>query len=199
MVGRSRGRAQQTQCESARRSHADAIPVAGVADRPDPEGIALLTTIVAVLGTLLGSIATGMFQHLASGRTERAAVAAQLRRDQLDAITRLAAAGADYRRVMRKRGQARLSQASAAQQEQLRNESHLIRSALTQPMTTLQILLPNPHVYAAARAMVTTALALRDATDLDALNAAQEAARAAHDDFVGIAARHVASSGLDPL
>ncbi|WP_328754589.1 hypothetical protein OHA28_19325 [Streptomyces sp. NBC_00269] len=152
----------------------------------------MLTTIVAVLGTLLGSIATGMFQHLASGRTERAAVAAQLRRDQLDAITQLAAAGADYRRVMRKRGQARLSQASAAHQEQLRNESHVIRSALAQPMTVLQVLIPNPHVYSAARAMVTTALALRDATDSDALNAAQEAARAAHYDFVGVAARHVA-------
>lgn len=154
----------------------------------------MFVTIVAVLGTLMGSIVTGVFQHMASGRTERAAAAAQLRRDQLDAITQLAAAGADYRRVMRKRGQARLGRARRARQEQLRHESHGIRSALTQPMTVLQVLIPDPRVHAAARAMVEAAYNIRDAADSDALNAAQEAARAAHDDFVDVAARYVGGS-----
>lgn len=151
----------------------------------------MLATIIAVLGTLSGSIVTGVFQHMASGRTERSVAATQLRRDQLDAITHLAAAGADYRRVMRKRGQARLSQAGSAQQEKLRQESHVIRSALTQPMTVLKVLIPDPHVHAAAREMVQAAYRIRDTTDSDALNAAQEAARAAHDDFVDVAARYV--------
>ncbi|MFI6055232.1 hypothetical protein ACIBCO_34735 [Streptomyces violascens] len=154
----------------------------------------MLATIVAVVGTLLGSIVTGVFQHLASGRTERAAAAQQLRRDQLDAITHLAAAGADYRRIMRKRGQARLNQASRARQEELRHESHVIRSALTQPMTALKVLIPDPRIHAAARAMVQAAYSIRDTADTDALNTAQEAARLAHDDFVNAAAQYVTGS-----
>ncbi|GHI40070.1 hypothetical protein [Streptomyces violascens] len=153
----------------------------------------MLATIVAVVGTLLGSIVTGVFQHLASGRTERAAAAQQLRQDQLDAITNLAA-GADYRRIMRKRGQARLNQASKARQEQLRHESHVIRSTLTQPMTALKVLIPDPRIHAAARAMVQAAYSIRDSADADALNTAQEAACLAHDDFVNAATQYVTGS-----
>ncbi|RAG83144.1 hypothetical protein DN069_23870 [Streptacidiphilus pinicola] len=152
----------------------------------------MLATIIAVLGTLSGSIVTGVFQHMASGRAERVAAAAQLRRDRLEAIAQLAAVGADYRRIMRRRGQARLSQASRARQEDLRQESHVIRSALTQPMTVLQALIPDSQVHAAAKAMVQAAYDIRDTSDFDALNTAQEAARAAHNDFVDAATRYVA-------
>ncbi|WP_239096803.1 hypothetical protein [Streptomyces sp. SID11385] len=36
----------------------------------------VLTTALAVLGTLLGATVTGVFQHLAAGRTERSAARA---------------------------------------------------------------------------------------------------------------------------
>lgn len=95
---------------------------------------------------------------------------------------------------MRKRGQARLRQAGRARQDKLRHESHVIRSALTHPMTVLKVLIPDPQVHAAAQAMVEAAYSIRDAADSDALNAAQEAARVAHDDFVDAATRYVAGA-----
>jgi len=140
----------------------------------------------------MGSIVTGTFQNMATGRTERTAAATQLRRDRLDTIAQLAAAAADYRRAMRRRGQARVSQASADQHEQLRRDSHTMRAAITQPMTMLKVLIPDPEINAAARAMVDTAYQIKEAADSTAVSAAQEIARAAQDMFVELAARYVA-------
>ncbi|MFD5556482.1 hypothetical protein ACFWIA_21900 [Streptomyces sp. NPDC127068] len=61
----------------------------------------MITAVLAAVGTLLGSIVTGTFQHLAAGRAERAASAEQLRRDRLEAVTALASAGSDHRRALR--------------------------------------------------------------------------------------------------
>ncbi|MGW4914151.1 hypothetical protein [Streptomyces sp. NPDC004270] len=60
----------------------------------------MLATVLAVMGTLLGSIVTGTFQHLAVGRAERAAATEQVRRGRLDAVTTLASAGSDHRRAL---------------------------------------------------------------------------------------------------
>jgi hypothetical protein len=93
---------------------------------------------------------------------------------------------------MRRRGQARVSQASQDQNEQLRRDSHAMRAAITQPMTMLKVLIPDPEINAAARAMVDAAYRIKEAGDAAAVSAAQEVARAAQDGFVELAARYVA-------
>jgi hypothetical protein len=152
----------------------------------------VLTTIVAVLGTLMGSVVTGTLQNIAASRAERTAAVAQLRRDRLDTIVQLTAAAADYRRAMRRRGQARVSQASPEQNEQLRRDSHAMRAAITQPMTMLKVLISDAEINAAARAMVDAAYRIKECGDAAAVSAAQEVARAAQDTFVELAARYVA-------
>lgn len=132
----------------------------------------MLTTVLAVAGTLLGSIVTGTFQHLAAGRAERAAATEQLRRERLEAVATLAAAGSDHRRTLRVRGQARLRGADEAELEELRAKSHATRSAITRPLVTLRLLVPDPAVTAAA----------------------QERARTAHDHFVEAAAAYFATT-----
>lgn len=156
----------------------------------------MLTTIVAVLGTLLGSIVTGTLQNKAADRTERTAAATRLLRDQLDTIAQLTAAASDYRRAMRKRAQGQLTKLSRTQQDQLRSESHAARGAITQPMTMLRILVPHPQLHDAAQTMVESAYLIRKAADLNEVKEAQDVARAAQDTFVKLAAELFADSAL---
>ncbi|HKT60537.1 MAG TPA: protein kilB [Gemmatimonadales bacterium] len=151
----------------------------------------MLTALLAVAGTLLGSIVTGTFQHLSAGRAERTAAAEQLRRERLEAVTALAAAGSDHRRALRMRGLARLRDADEAELEELRARSHATRSAITRPLVTLRLLVPDPRVHATAQEMVVATYDMVDAAgSAEELDAAQEAARAAHDRFVEAAAAY---------
>ncbi|MFC9122729.1 hypothetical protein ACFTXO_23485 [Streptomyces sp. NPDC057067] len=151
----------------------------------------MIATVLAVVGTLLGSIVTGTFQHLAAGRAERAAAAEQLRRDRLDAVTTLASAGSDHRRTLWMRGEARLRGASDAELEELRAKSHITRSAITRPLVALRLLVPDPAVHTTAQAMVVATYDMVDAaTSIEELTAAQDTARAAHDRFIDAAAAY---------
>ncbi|MFD7549564.1 hypothetical protein [Streptomyces sp. NPDC059816] len=151
----------------------------------------MITTVLAVVGTLLGSIVTGTFQHLAAGRAERAASAEQLRRVRLDAVTALASAGSDHRRALWMRGEARLRGASGPELEELRTRSHSTRSAVTRPLVALRLLVPDPTVHTTAQAMVVATYDMVDSvTSIEELTAAQDVARDAHDRFVDAAAAY---------
>lgn len=151
----------------------------------------MITTLLAVIGTLLGSIVTGTFQHLAAGRAERAAAAEQLRRDRLDAVTTLAAAGSDHRRALWMRGEAQLRGASNEELNDLRTKSHTTRSAITRPLVALRLLVPDPAVHTTAQVMVVATYDMVDAAaSLEELTAAQDRARAAHDRFINAAAAY---------
>lgn len=155
----------------------------------------MLTTIVAVLGTLLGAVVAGAFQQKHASRTAAAATNEQLRRDRLEAVTALAAAGSDHRRAMWMRGEAALTGAAPEQLEALRTASHVTRSAITRPLVAVQVLIPDPAVRTAAQQMVTEAYCMRDhAASTEALAAARESARTAHDRFVDAAAAYLTAA-----
>ncbi|MER7498339.1 hypothetical protein ABT033_37840 [Streptomyces pharetrae] len=149
----------------------------------------MVATALAVLGTLLGAVVSGAFQHRAAGRTEKAARAAQLRRDQLEAVTALAVAISDHRSAMWVRGDAVLKGDPADRIRDLQTRSHATRSAVTRPLVALRIHITDPAVRSAADDMVTATFAMRDAYDsAEALTAARRAALTAHDRFVDVAA-----------
>ncbi|MEU9396906.1 hypothetical protein AB0D86_43815 [Streptomyces sp. NPDC048324] len=82
----------------------------------------MFTAIVAVLGTLAGSLLTGALQHY-SQRAARQAEAAEDRRNEgLAAVAHLAAALADHRRAVWVREDLRLRQEDWTD---ARAESHL--------------------------------------------------------------------------
>ncbi|MEV6807333.1 protein kilB [Streptomyces sp. NPDC051132] len=124
-------------------------------------------SLIAVMGTLLGSMATYLVQ-------QRGAERSTLRRDRLAAVTALTVALADHRRAMWVREDSRLSGADAAAYEAARAESHATRSALTAPLTTLAILAPRLADVAQDAAAAT--YRLRGAESPRALNDAREAA-----------------------
>jgi hypothetical protein len=149
----------------------------------------MIATALAVLGTLLGAVVSGAFQHRAAGRTEKVARAAQLRRDQLEAVTALAVAISDHRSAMWVRGDAVLKSDPADRVRDLQTRSHATRSAVTRPLVALRIHITDPAVRSAADDMVTATFAMRDAYDsAEALTAARRAALTAHDRFVDVAA-----------
>lgn len=135
----------------------------------------MLTTLIAVLGTLAGVAITNGYQ----ARAARTARQETRRVEGLAAVEILAAALADHRRAMWVREDLRLrgEDWSAA-----RAESHTTRSAITAPLTRVQILLPAAagHAGAAAQAVYD----LRGAEDHAALTAARDNAIRKADELI---------------
>ncbi|MFG2600662.1 hypothetical protein [Streptomyces sp. NPDC048462] len=154
--------------------------------------VTLVTAALAIVGTLLGSIVSGRFQERAAERSVRVSHGEAIRRDRLEAVTALACAISDHRRAMWMRGDAVLKQDGSERIEALRGESHMTRSAVTRPLVALRVLIKDQAVRAAADEMVTLTYALRDAyATTEALTAAREAAKVAHDSFVDVAAGYL--------
>ncbi|MFI0936555.1 protein kilB [Streptomyces sp. NPDC021019] len=143
-------------------------------------------SVIAVLGTLLGSVTAYMLQQR-TARTDRADVRRhEARRDRIAAVTALTVALADHRRSMWVREDLRLSGASDADYQAARAASHNTRSALTAPLTTLAILAPDLAGVAQDAAGAT--YALRNTENRELLDFYREAAIEAADDLVRAAA-----------
>ncbi|MFI0901787.1 protein kilB [Streptomyces sp. NPDC020983] len=150
----------------------------------------MLTTLIAVVGTLLGAVVAGGLQHR-TARTTRAETRDDHRRDrELEAVTAFASAVAGHRRTMAVREGLRLDGADANAIAAARAESHTTRSDLEAPRVLVAILVPSlaPAAEEAARAV----LALRGAADGEALDALRQDAIAAADRFITAASRHFA-------
>ncbi len=143
-------------------------------------------SVIAVLGTLLGSVTAYMLQQR-TARKDRAEVRGyEERRDRIAAVTTLTVALADHRRSMWVREDLRLSGASDADYQAARAASHNTRSALTAPLTTLAILAPDLAGVAQDAAGAT--YALRNTENRELLDFYREAAIEAADDLVRAAA-----------
>lgn len=151
----------------------------------------MLATALAIAGTLLGAIVTGLFQQTSARRTQTGARGDQARRDAFDAVTSLATAISDHRRAMWMRADARFTGATEDRVQDLRDASHLTRSAVTRPHVALRLHITNRAVRDAADAMVTATYAMRDADTNTALAQARTTAIDAHDQFIDTAAQYL--------
>lgn len=138
-------------------------------------------SVIAVVGTLLGSVTAYMLQQR-TARTDRADMRRhEERRDRIAAVTALTVALADHRRAMWVREDLRLSGASDADYQAARAASHDTRSALTAPLTTLAILAP--ELAGVAQDAAGATYALRNTENRELLDfyrqAADELVRAA--------------------
>ncbi|MFD7710880.1 hypothetical protein [Streptomyces sp. NPDC059786] len=154
-------------------------------------GIAIATAVIAVLGTLLGSVITARLQERASARAGREARRADLRREHLAAITALAGAVSAHRSMMARRGDAAV-RGDDDRYRELRVRTEETRGAVAAPLMSLRLRITDPDVRAAADHMVTMTFDMHvQDGDPDAYDAARLAAVVAHDDFVDVAARYV--------
>ncbi|MGW8725777.1 protein kilB [Streptomyces sp. NPDC055808] len=144
------------------------------------KGLLVWGSVIAVVGTLLGSVTAFLLQQISTKTTT-------LRRDRLAAITALTVALADHRRAMWVREELRLSNVATPAYEAARAESHATRSALTAPLTTLSLLAPD--LSGTAQRAAEAAYALRAAPDLTTLTARRMTAIEACDCLVREAAK----------
>ncbi|MFJ9529029.1 protein kilB [Streptomyces cyaneofuscatus] len=142
--------------------------------------------VIAVLGTLLGSVTAYVLQQR-TARTDRADVRRhEERRDRIAAVMALVAALADHRRAMWVREDLRLSGATEADYQAARAASHNTHSALTAPLTTLAILAP--ELAGVAQGAADATYALRNSENRELLDFYREAAIEAADNLVRAAA-----------
>lgn len=135
----------------------------------------MITAVVAVAGTLAGSLLTGLLQYVVR-RQDAAAIAVS---DGLAAIEELVQALEDHRRAMWVREELRLS---GQDWSQAREESHRTCSAITGPLLRVQLLLPDlaPTAQAAAWA----ACNMREAAGAGALDCARQVAKLRTEELV---------------
>ncbi|MEU7201425.1 pRL2-23 [Streptomyces sp. NPDC045470] len=147
----------------------------------------MLASVIAVLGTLAGAAVSGLLQHRAARMERVSARSEQQRRDQMNAVTALAVALSDHRRAMWEVRDADLTGQSAQRIQELRDESHRTRSAITDPAVRLRLLISDGTVRTAAAAATTATYVMRDAVDLAELQAMRRSALESHDAFVNTA------------
>lgn len=149
----------------------------------------MFTAVVAVLGTLAGSLLTGTIQHYTQRATRRAEAAAVRSREVLAAISDLGAALADHRRAMWVREDLRLR---GEDWSEARTESHRTRSAITVPLLRVKLLMP--EVAPAASAATQATYAMRDTDSQTILAAHRENAIAKIDELVALAGERLTAA-----
>jgi hypothetical protein len=142
----------------------------------------VVTSVIAVAGTLGGVVLTTLAQARAS-RAERRESRTQARRGEaVAAVTALVSALADHRRAMFVLEDRRLAGADSHVVDDAVATSHETRSAVTDPLVTVRLLAP--ALAETAQQAARAAYAMRRAPDPDALQARRAAALAASDRLV---------------
>lgn len=139
----------------------------------------LWASVIAVAGTLLGGLLAGVVQARTARAARRETRATDRRAEALAAVTALLAAVADHRRARWDREHLRLS--GPFQQElvvrEARAASRVTRSAITAPLATVCILLPELADEAEAAVQATYAMRhVADEATLEGLRAGSVAA-----------------------
>ncbi|MBT2504494.1 hypothetical protein J7I98_01015 [Streptomyces sp. ISL-98] len=97
------------------------------------------TAMIAVIGTLLGSVATYYFQRQAAERTAALTRAEQLRQERISTYSAFAGALVDYRRAQNDRWHRKAEAPDSADAKSSRLESYAQRSAARQALIRVQL------------------------------------------------------------
>ncbi|MGK4578433.1 protein kilB [Kitasatospora sp. HPMI-4] len=149
----------------------------------------MLTTVVAILGTLAGAMLTALLQQRAQRADRQDGQAAETRKEALDAVVALVAAVSAHRAAMWRREDHRLAGEAA---EEDTTATRATRAAVTEPSVRVAILLP--ALRDQAEAAIRASYALRGATTPDALEAARSASVTADQELVTAAGRLLAAA-----
>ncbi|NEA27646.1 hypothetical protein [Actinomadura bangladeshensis] len=103
-------------------------------------------SVVAVLGTLLGVLASALTQRWNSIRSERLARERQLWEEQLTACGSFAGALVNYRRAEYDRAHRNLDEPDSAAHRDAREESYQVRATAQQELFRVQLLTDNTEL-----------------------------------------------------
>ncbi|MCH0540405.1 hypothetical protein I3F58_12655 [Streptomyces sp. MUM 203J] len=152
---------------------------------------AILTSVIAVLGTLLGSALTHVFQQRTALRAEQSSREAHLRQERLDVYGTYAAQLVEFRQAMVHHWICVHEGRDADDEVSLRRRSYELRAGAQQALFQLQLITDAPEVNTAAAEAFRAIGKLNRATDRADLDTRRESARDLIDTFVVTARRHV--------
>ncbi|MFJ3901880.1 hypothetical protein [Streptomyces sp. NPDC090025] len=147
--------------------------------------------LIAVIGTLLGAVATHWFQGRATERTASLARTEQLRQERIATYSAFAGAVVDYRQSQNDRWfRARLEPGSE-EAEQSRHASYRQRTAARQALFRVQLICDEPATRRLAEAAFESTHCMHEAGDDEERTLRSEEAKAALAEFIEAAAPSV--------
>ncbi|WP_035840653.1 hypothetical protein [Kitasatospora azatica] len=152
---------------------------------------AILTSIIAVAGTLLGSTLTHLFQQRTARRTERAAREERVRQRRLDAYGVYAGLLVEFRQAMLHHWFCLHDGQDAGDEVELRKLSFELRSSTQHALFQVQLVTEEPTLLDAATEAFRAVGKIDRAKELPDLIARRDATRELIDTFVATARVHV--------
>ncbi|MEV6011966.1 hypothetical protein AB0M29_34780 [Streptomyces sp. NPDC051976] len=148
------------------------------------------TSVVAVVGTLLGSVITHGFQRVRDRRGELFARSEALRQERMAAYSAFASAVEDYRRGQADRWYRKLEDPDGGTFFAARDETHRLRTVARQSLYRVKLLTDDAEVVLAAERAYWCTWDVSNARDQSDRDARDAQARGAIESFV---------SGASPL
>ncbi|MBA0052694.1 hypothetical protein E0L36_17960 [Streptomyces sp. AJS327] len=142
------------------------------------------TSVIAVVGTLLGSASTYLFQRRATRRAEWFARTERLRQERLDAYCALGGALANYRRGQLDYWFAHHARRSPGDVPELKREAQRLRTVALEAMFRVRLLTEDTGTVDTAQRALRSVDRLYYATDRDELDRGRDASRSLIDEFV---------------
>ncbi|MBT2366676.1 hypothetical protein J7E88_15490 [Streptomyces sp. ISL-10] len=146
------------------------------------------TAVIAVIGTLLGSVATHLFQRQTAERSAALTRAEQLRQERISAYSAFAGALVDYRRGQNDRWHRALEAPGSAAAEEARIDSYRLRSSAHQALIRVQLVCDDPQALELAAAAFEVTNCMHEAPDESDRAQRSEQARETLSEFIGAAA-----------
>ncbi|MER7043352.1 hypothetical protein [Streptomyces jumonjinensis] len=147
--------------------------------------------VIAVIGTLLGSVVTHVFQRRTTERTAALTRAEQLRQERISAYSAFAGALVDYRRGQNDRWHRARETPGTAAAEDARIESYRLRSSAHQALIRVQLVCDDSQALELASAAFEVTNCMHEAPDDDDRSRRSEQARETLSEFIGAAAPSV--------
>ncbi|MEV6787885.1 hypothetical protein [Streptomyces sp. NPDC051098] len=149
------------------------------------------TAVIAVIGTLLGSLITHVFQRQTTERAAQLARSEQLRQDRISAYSAFAGALVDYRRGRNDRWHRARQTPDSPAAEAARIDSYRLRSSAHQALIRVQLVCDDPQALALAASAFAVTNCMHEAPDEADRAERSEQARETLSEFIGAAAPSV--------
>ncbi|MCX5448637.1 hypothetical protein ACFVJW_31250 [Streptomyces libani] len=151
-----------------------------------------MASVVAVVGTLLGSGITHVFQSRSADRSERFARAERLRQERIDAYCAYAGALLEYRRVLVHRWFVLHEDDRCGEDTpELREEVYKTRYSAQEAMFRAQMVSDDPEILDRSEQVMAATTELHWARDREALTELRATTRQGIRDFIAATSRHV--------
>jgi hypothetical protein len=151
---------------------------------------AVLASLIAVLGTLLGSGVTHLAQRRSDERTERFTHAERLRQERIDAYCAYAGTLLSYRRLLVLRWFVVHEDRPDENTPALQEEIYKTRYAAQEAMFRAQMLTDDPALIALAERVMESVTELHHVTTRDQLDVHRDTSRQHIRDFIATATPH---------